>query len=298
MASTAVQAGREPFPRRPTRRGEFLSSWRSVLARLATLAVQHTFPTVFILREAHAINQAVTESTKMTPMTTITIQVDDRERCCDVLDALRQVDQVELRIERLVMGDYCLDSRILVERKTLPDLMLSIVDGRLFRQAVRLATSPFDPLLILEGTARDIQTARVSREAVQGAMIAVSVILGIPVLRSQSPQETAWLLVRTVCQLRRAVDGKTLRPGYQPHRRRKRQLYILQGLPGIGPERAERLLNRFGSVQNVVNAECDELCSVKGIGKGVAGKIQDILHEPHSHYMSQELSSALPDESS
>jgi ERCC4-type nuclease len=242
--------------------------------------------------------QAVTDFSKMTPLSTITIQIDDRERCNDVLDALRQADHVELRIERLGVGDYCLDSQTLVERKTLPDLMLSIVDGRLFRQAVRLAKSGFDPLFILEGTARDIQTARVSREAVQGAMIAVSVILGIPVLRSQSPQETAWLLVRSACQLRRAVDGNTLRPGYRPHRRRKRQLFILQGLPGIGPERAERLLDRFGSVQNVVNAEHEELCSVKGIGKGVAGRIQDILHEPHALYMNQELSSGLPEESS
>jgi len=48
----------------------------------------------------------------------------------------------------------------------------------------------------------------------------------------------------------------------------------LQGLPGIGYERAVRLLDSFGSVEAVISAGSDELQTVYGIGKSVAGKIK------------------------
>lgn len=217
-------------------------------------------------------------------MTAITILADDRERFSPVLDELHRYAKVELVVQRLAVGDYCLDNRLIVERKTLPDMMISIVDGRLFTQALRLVDSELDPLLVLEGTSADIRGAQVSREAVQGAMITVSVILGIPVLRSSSAQETAWLMVRTAAQVKKVISGNTHRPGYRPKGKRKRQLYILQGLPGIGPERAERLLDRFGSIQNVINASSEDLLSVQGIGKEVARKIQDILSESKATY--------------
>ena len=228
----------------------------------------------------------------------ISILVDDRERSSAVMEELRRYDQVEVQVQRLAVGDYCLDKHLIVERKTLPDMMASIVDGRMFRQAMRLVSSEFDPLLILEGTSADTRGARVSREAVQGAMITVSVILGIPVLRSHSPQETAWLMVRAAVQVKKVISGNTHRPGYRPKGRRKRQLSILQGLPRIGPERAERLLDRFGSIQNVINASYDELLSVDGIGKDTARKIQDILNEPPSGYGLKDVSSRFSGEGS
>ena len=88
-------------------------------------------------------------------MSMISILVDDRERSSAVMEELRRYDQVEVQVQRLAVGDYCLDKHLIVERKTLPDMMASIVDGRMFRQAMRLVSSEFDPLLILEGTSAD-----------------------------------------------------------------------------------------------------------------------------------------------
>ena len=53
----------------------------------------------------------------------------------------------------------------------------------------------------------------------------------------------------------------------------------LQGLPGVGLERAGRLLESFGSVEAVVSASSSELQSVYGIGKGVADKIKWAVSE-------------------
>jgi len=68
--------------------------------------------------------------------------------------------------------------------------------------------------------------------------------------------------------------GGVQRHGYRPKNKRKRQLFILQGLPGVGPERAERLLARFGSVEDAISASSSELQSVDGIGKSIADKIK------------------------
>jgi ERCC4-type nuclease len=55
------------------------------------------------------------------------------------------------------------------------------------------------------------------------------------------------------------------------------QLYVLQGLPGIGPERAERLLTQFGGVEAVMVASRRELQSVPGIGEKTAEAIRWLL---------------------
>ncbi len=108
----------------------------------------------------------------------------------------------------------------------------------------------------------------------QGALITVSLILGIPILRSKDPSETARLIVYIGRQIESAARGGVQRHGYRPKNKRKRQLYILQGLPGVGPERAERLLDRFGSVEAAISASSSELQSVDGIGIGVADRIR------------------------
>ncbi len=108
----------------------------------------------------------------------------------------------------------------------------------------------------------------------QGALITVSLILGIPVLRSKDPSETARLIVYIGRQIESMAGGGVHRYGYRPKDKRKRQLFILQGLPGVGPERAGRLLDSFGSVEAAISARSSELQSVDGIGKSIADKIR------------------------
>ncbi|MGD8208658.1 MAG: ERCC4 domain-containing protein [Desulfobacterales bacterium] len=213
----------------------------------------------------------------------IHIIADDRECKSEVIQSLLQIEDVDVSIERLTMGDYQIDNRLLVERKTLKDFAISIIDGRLFKQMIRLANSKSKSVLILEGTAGDIADLGITREALQGALITVSLILGIPVLRSKDPYETVKLIVFTARQIESMARGGVQRQGYQPKNKRKRQLFILQGLPGVGPERAERLLARFGSVEAVISASNGQLQSVDGIGKSIADKIRWVVSERGSN---------------
>ncbi len=214
----------------------------------------------------------------------INVAIDDRERSADVSKALAQMANVTVRTRRLPLGDYEVEGGLLVERKTLPDLAVSVIDGRLFRQMTRLAMSPLKGVLILEGRSRDLYGTGIRREALQGALITTSLILGIPVLRSLDPCETAQLIIFAARQVKFAAAGGLYRSGYRPKGKRRRQLYILQSLPGVGPARAARLLDRFGSVQNVLNASVDSIADVEGIGPETARGIQQIVREPQATY--------------
>jgi ERCC4-type nuclease len=111
--------------------------------------------------------------------------------------------------------------------------------------------------------------------------------LGIPVLRAKNPSETAKLMVYIARQIESMAGGGMQRHGYRPKTIRKRQLFILQGLPGVGPERAGRLLARFGSVEAAISASNSELQSVDGIGKSIADKIKWAVSERVSPYSSR-----------
>jgi len=209
----------------------------------------------------------------------IHIIADDRECKSEVIASLLQIEDVDLSIRRLAMGDYQIDNRLIVERKSLKDFAVSIIDGRLFKQMIRLARSNSKAVLIMEGTASETAELGVTREAMQGALITVSLILGIPILRSKDPSESAKLMVYIGRQIESMDRGGVQRHGYRPKTIRKRQLFILQGLPGVGPERAERLLARFGSVEVAISASSSELQTVDGIGESIADKIKWVVSE-------------------
>ena len=68
-----------------------------------------------------------------------------------------------------------------------------------------------------------------------------------------------------------------LRGGYRPKRLKSKQLYILQGLPGVGPMLAKRLMAHFGAVSKVMNAAKNELIEVEGIGDKLAANLRNVL---------------------
>lgn len=213
--------------------------------------------------------------------TPVRIVADDRENAGGVIAELRRrPDEVALEVRRLGPGDFVVEERFVVERKTLRDFAVSVVDGRLFRQAAALAQGGRRGILILEGTVPAAAEAGVSREALQGALITVSVFYGLAVLRARDAAETARLLVYLGRQAQRFARGGLPRPGYRPKGKRARQLFVLQGLPGVGPARAEGLLERFGSVENVAKAPAADLAAVDGIGETTAARIRWALEEP------------------
>ena len=153
----------------------------------------------------------------------ISITVDDRERASGTVELLRDFSGVEVTVERLDIGDYSVDDCLLFERKTLSDFAVSVVQGRFFRQCLGLMESGRRGVIVLEGKAGDLVRFGIGREALQGALISASVIMGLAVLRSCGPQETVRLIVHAGRQAARHVSGSVPRHGYRPRGRRRRQ---------------------------------------------------------------------------
>lgn len=202
------------------------------------------------------------------------VVVDDRERRAQVQGHLRAMSAVRTEVRRLTVGDYQVDGLLLFERKTASDFATSLIEGRLLNQAKRLASSPCRPVIILEGRVTRDATGGIPREALQGAMIAVTLQFGIPVLRSCDEEETARLICYAGRQAKRVAMGNVSRQGYRPRGLRRRKLHVLQGLPGVGPHRAANLLDTLGSLEAVFSAGTDALARVKGIGPGTAEAIR------------------------
>ena len=217
-------------------------------------------------------------------MSPVLVLADDRESGSSVVELLRQSPEFHVTVSRLKLGDYLVDNRFIFERKTLADLVAAIVDGRLFGQATRLAASRLRPAIILEGTSRDLAGRRIRVEAVQGALVTVALFCGIPILRTRTSEETVRTMLFAARQAQTCIAGALPRHGHRPQGKIARQLYILQGFPGIGPERARKLVTHFGTVSAIVNARTEDLQFIDGIGRRLAQKFRWSVDEPPVSY--------------
>ena len=211
----------------------------------------------------------------------VDIVADVRERPSDMFAVLSARADVALTIATLKFGDYSVAAQLSFERKTAEDLGRSIIDGRLFRQMSALRRHADRPVLLVEGLESLSTPSGVPWHAVRGALVSVAVVFGVPILFAEGPEESAEIMVTAARQLARTTSLAHVRPGYRPKGWRRRSLFILQGLPNIGPARAKALLQAFGSVAAIMAADAETLADVEGIGAGAAASIlQAIGVEP------------------
>lgn len=207
----------------------------------------------------------------------VEIVIDDRERDSGVPPLLAADPGVRVEWRRLPLGDYIVDGRITVERKSSSDFVRSLMDGRLFRQVRRLKHEAERPVIIVQGRLPGSVGPQVDPAAVRGAVVSVAVMWYLPMLFAGCAAETAELLRTLARQAARHAGKGGCRAGSRPRRPDQRKSYILQGLPGVGPVTARRLLEHFGSVEKVVGAGREELALVRGIGADRANAIWEIL---------------------
>ncbi len=195
------------------------------------------------------------------------VEADLHERGSEAARALGEAG-AEVVFRKLPVGDYRVGRNLLVERKTALDFRLSLFQGRLFRQVDRLARAAPRPLLLLEGQDRTL-----AWPTLRGALLTVTGVFGVPVLFSRDAADSAQWILTAARQHSVPRERAYVRAGWRPKGKRARQNFVLKGLPGVGPARAEALLERFGTVRGVMNAAEAELLDVRGIGKKTAQRI-------------------------
>jgi len=203
------------------------------------------------------------------------ITVDYREKASGLIDLFIR-EGISVEIKKVPYGDYIISNSITIERKTGKDLLISIIDGRLFSQLSNLKKYCTNPILLIEGNPYKTDL-NFDRMAIKGALISAQAIWYVPVIYSRSKEDTKDIFMMIGRQDETDMDVVPLRGGYRPKRLKSKQLFVLQGLPQVGPMLARRLIERFSSVSKVMNASIDELTEVEGIGKVSAEKIREVL---------------------
>ncbi|MBS7647591.1 MAG: ERCC4 domain-containing protein [Candidatus Bathyarchaeia archaeon] len=204
-----------------------------------------------------------------------TIFVDVRE-CMDVKDYLREFG-CKVVEKALAPADYVVAENYAIERKEIHDFFRSIFDGRLFEQAERLTETYENACLVVEGDLNAVKLIQ-TPQVFWGALAKVMADHNIAVVFTPNEEHTAMFL----CMLAKKLQEEERRKIAVKHKPkaytlRQRQLLAVQSLPKIGPERAEALLKRFGSVRRVFQASKRELLSVKGLGEKTAQTIVEFL---------------------
>ncbi len=213
--------------------------------------------------------------------TDVFVMVDDREKSLKIVKDLIEKN-IKVRLRRLEAGDFVLSARCAIEFKTVPDFVDSIIDGRLLSQLLALKKIYDRPLLIVEGE-EDIYSQRnIHPNAIRGMLSTITVTMGIPVLYTKNPKDTSALLAVTA--RREQLEGMknaTLH-AKKPFTTREQQEYVIAALPGLGPKLSKPLLERFGSIKNIMNASIAELQTVEKIGERKAKEIQRVLSEGYT----------------
>jgi ERCC4-type nuclease len=201
--------------------------------------------------------------------------VDKRERNDILLSKLEQLGG-ELVFDTIESGDYVISERIGIERKTVTDFEKSIIDGRLFEQALRLKANYALPILIIEG---DADLLRLGKNVFMGTVISLFIDCGVEVIRSYDETETAEII--SFIAQREMKDGirqPSPKHGVRAYTPEQFQEQVIGNLPGVGPKLSKLLLSHFGNIKQISNASTKELMEVEKIGKKKAESIHKILN--------------------
>ena len=204
------------------------------------------------------------------------ITVDFRERSSGIPHILNRIGS-NVNLVFLKTGDYIINNQIVIERKSASDFIMSLITGRLFSQCSLLKKSPYQPLIMLEG---DLYHTghQIEKNAIKGALLSLAASWQIPLIYSENPQESARLMLMLANQqIQRNQCVKFL--GYKSKRLNNRRLQFLQGLPNTGSAIARNLLDYFGNIESIINADVSRLRAVPGVGKKIAERIRTFVSE-------------------
>jgi len=207
----------------------------------------------------------------------IFIHVDHREDPL-VIELLSK--QAILEEGQLTIGDYIISERSIIERKTREDFESSIIDGRMFDQALKLRDTYERVIYIIEG--KNFQ-GRINRNALLGAVSSLILDFGFSVFFTQNVEGTVELIVSLAKREQGDSKNKILIKKPKKSEDLDVQLvYTLASFPMLGEKAADNLLKQFGTIQNIINSNEQLLSETKGISPKRAREILDFVKRKYN----------------
>jgi len=119
-------------------------------------------------------------------------------------------------------------------------------------------------LLILEGKNFEVlKETKINPNAVRGMILSISLDFNIPIIFTKDEEDTAKFLISLAKRQLKHKTEFTLH-SRKPATLKEQKQYIIESFPNIGPKNAEKLLKKFGSVKNIINASEEELKDAVG----------------------------------
>ncbi|MCC7570968.1 hypothetical protein KO465_06530 [Candidatus Micrarchaeota archaeon] len=206
-------------------------------------------------------------------METINIIADHREPK-KILEKLEAIGS-DVIIKQLELGDYLTSEKTVIERKTRQDFEQSIMNQRLFRQMSNLKENFENVIIIVEGTEPYL---RLKNGSILGTYATIITDFHCSLFFTRNHDATAEM-VYAIAKHEQIAKKRPL----SIRGKRKRftlsdnQKAMVEALPKIGPRLAVTLLEHFGSVEKVLNADVKELIKVEGVGKKKAEEIVKVI---------------------
>lgn len=207
-----------------------------------------------------------------------TIYVDSREMRSGVVKRLIDLG-AKVKVENLEVGDYVLSDRVAVERKTVEDFLDSLVnkERNLFANLIKLKKAYPRSLLIIEGNG--LYTKRnINPNAIRGALAAIAIDIGVPVMFSLNENDTAEVLL-TIARREQEYRERSiaLHSGKTKRTLREEMEYVVSAMSNIGPVIAKNLLKEFQTIERIATASVEELMKVKNVGRKTAERIRRLM---------------------
>jgi len=182
-----------------------------------------------------------------------------------------------IEFKELKIGDYIVGD-VIIERKTVSDFINSMINHRLLNQIENLKQYK-NRLLIIEGISEHElykeEDFGVNPNAIRGFLLSILLKHKIPIIFSKNPEDTAKFL--NVLSKKRDKE-ELLHPNKKNLDKKEQLQFIIEGFPGIGPKKAKKLLEKFGTIQNIILAPTEELKEILGAR---AEKIREIIERKY-----------------
>lgn len=192
----------------------------------------------------------------------IKIIIDYREKNSLVASYLIK-ENFDIEFKELKIGDYIVKDTI-IERKTISDFVSSMINGRLFKQLEELKQFE-NKLLIIEGISKheiySDDNERINANAIRGFLLSIVLKHKIPLLFTKDSEDTAKFI--DVLSRKKAKEIK-LNAGKKTLDKKEQMQFIIEGFPGLGPKKSKELLEKFSTIQNIINAPIEDLEKILG----------------------------------
>ena len=203
----------------------------------------------------HNIFKSKNRKTKPKKMPIIVADIHEKNSL--VISELHKSTQVRLEIKSLKIADYIIND-IAIERKTVQDLISSMINKRLIQQLTQMQSYK-KSLLIIEGDLDEVinEENNISK-ALRGLLVSISTNYQTSIIRTQDYEDTAKYLITLAKQQIKPKTEISLHSKI-PKTKKEQKSYILESFPNIGPTKAKQLLKKFKTIQQTINANEEEL---------------------------------------